>query len=287
MALSDVLGKSIGEITGGINKFQARESRFQNRLQNAGSIYNQASTALSDLIPGFPGFPGAGQAQTLTGLALNRRGDALQNWGWTCLPPRIGNLELPFYYVQSINLPNRKIGSEAIQRNGHAVHYPDAYTVDDITMGLFMDTENRAMQWFQSWHAQVLGQADPRSPQNQGSWGLPGSYKKDFVTVLLSPSRNEVVTARYLQCWPTDSQALELVSATADHLVLNVTLKVEDVKIEISNDKGKIDIVSQILEGGIGSISGILNGKLNSLKNLGSLAQNFGSIGGIAKLVKF
>lgn len=168
---------------------------------------------------------------------INARGDALQNWCWYALLPDISDggivTSLPWYYAQTATLPRRLIQSDSANFNGHPVHFPESYSVDQLRLGLFMDTTNRAQAWLAAWEGLVLGNDDPTNPRNHGMWGLPADYKKTIDIVILNTERREMLNVKYINAWPSQPEAQELVSGSGEAMVQNVSFMVEDVQIQI------------------------------------------------------
>jgi hypothetical protein len=185
---------------------------------------------------------------------MNARGDALQNWCWYCVPPAIYNTDaididditisslaaplvwLPWYYVQAATIPDRTIQAASIQRNGHAMHFPESYSVDDLTLTLFLDSKNVARQWLRSWSHLVLSVDNPRNPANQGRWGLPYQYKRDISFVVHSVRNKRVLHFKYIGCWPKSTGGLALASGSSEALTCDVTFAVEDVRVSVGNE---------------------------------------------------
>ena len=233
--------------------------------------------ALNAAITGSAASPGDGLG------GINARGDAIQNWCWYCtLPPvtsssalsfdlgisLLGNIgpliALPWYYVQTANVPARTFATDSIQRNGHAIHFPESYSVDDLTLGLFMDTTGKAWQYINAWQGLVMANQDPKYAGNQGMWGLPAQYKKDIKITILSVDRKQMLSVRYINCFPKNPAPLELVSSSSEALVVNVNFAVEDVYISVSNDKG---LISNLLDTAKGYALGALSNVGSSIVN--------------------
>jgi len=216
---------------------------------------------------------------------INARGDAVQSWCWYAVMPDITNtsaqnagisvggvsigqpsVSLPWYYVQTANLPLRQFSLDTILRNGHNVHYANKYEVGSLSLGLFMDSSSRAHQYIKAWQGRVLANVNPKVVQNQGVWGYPADYKKDIVLAVLSVRRNILLNVRLINCWPTEPSSVELTSGDAQALVQNVTFAVEEVDITVNNDKGLLDTLTQTAAGyGTGAITGALSSQLNNL----------------------
>jgi hypothetical protein len=209
---------------------------------------------------------------------INARGDALQNWCWYAVMPEVTNrsafsfggnqpsVALPWYYVQTANMPRRNVASDSTMTNGHQRYYPGSYQVDELQLGFFMDTKNVAQQYLSAWESLILNTDDPADTLNQGMWGLPAEYKKDINILLLDTVKREMLNVKYVRCWPTNLEALDLTSESAAALVQNVRFVVEDVYVSVSNDKGLIDNLTETALGyGMGAIQGPLTAQLNKL----------------------
>lgn len=256
---------------------------------NIGGALDGLLRAPEDAINGIGARGAAAPGNSFAGM--QNRQDALQNWCWYCLLPSISNanapsisgfsplngvlspsVSLPWYYVQTSNLPQRVVTADSVNMNGHPVHFPESYSVPNLTLGLFMDSSNKAHQWLKAWQGQILGDADPTSAMNQGMWGLPAQYKKTINIVLLDVKKKQMLNVRYINCWPSDPSALDLVSGAAEALVQNVTFMVEDIEVTVSNDKGFIDNLLDTAKGyAMGALSGATSAALN---NLGQRALN-------------
>jgi hypothetical protein len=145
-------------------------------------------------------------------------------------------LGLPWYYVQTANLPFREFESDVITRNSHEIHYPTAYKVGQLTLGLFMDSSSITHRYLQAWSSKILGSRNPKRPENQGDWGLPVNYKKDIIISVLSVKKKVLLNVKYINCWPTNLEALALASGVAEPLVQPVSFSVEDVEVTIAED---------------------------------------------------
>ena len=194
---------------------------------------------------------------------INARSDAIQNWCWYCLMPSIQgqttSASLPWYYVQKANLPLRTFDRDTVKRNGHDVHYAEGYKVGDLSLEFFMDSSNASQLYLYAWQSLILGNANPAVAANQGLWGLPAAYKKTINVVVLSMDKKILLNVKYLNCWPVDPSALDLVSGSAEAMSQPITFAVEDVSIEIHNTQGTIQSL-------INSTVSTVGNALNSLQ---------------------
>ena len=256
---------------------------------NINGAISNASNLLIDSVNGIGNNGSAAPGNYHAGLMA--RGDALQNWCWYCLLPNVSNnnsvslsggvfesilgtsslkptVSLPWYYVQTANLPQRTINPDSVNINGHQVHYPESYSVQGLTLGLFMDNTNKVQEWLKAWQGQILVNKDPTIPGNQGGWGLPSNYKKTINIVVMDVKQSRMLDIRYINCWPSDPQPLDLTSGQAEGLVQQVTFQVEDVEINVYNDKGLVDTITETARGyAVGALSGYANSVLNNAVN--------------------
>jgi T4-like virus tail tube protein gp19 len=250
-----------------------------------GNIEGAISGALQapgQLLGSLGSFGGTSLGDDFAGI--NARGDAVQSWCWYAVMPDINNnsalsvgvvaginvgapvVSLPWYYVQTANLPMRQFSLDTIKRNGHSVHYAQSYEVGTLTLGLFMDSSSKAHQYIKAWQGQVMANANPKSVQNQGNWGYPAAYKKDIVLVVLSVDKKVLLNVKLINCWPTEPSAVELTSGEATPLVQTINFAVEDVDITVNNDKGLLDTLIGTATGyATSALTGALNSQLNNI----------------------
>lgn len=197
---------------------------------------------------------------------IHSRQDAVQDWNWYCVLPNVGGKQLPWYYVVSANTPQRKFNVETLARNGHKVHLPESYELSgNLSLKLFVDTSSRAADYAKAWSSAVLGYNDPAVPANQGVWGMPVDFKKTVSVVLMSPDRKDLITFKYLKCWPSDPSAFELGSGSGNPMELQLDLQVEDVEVTIRNAQGLLDNLGSTARGVAysaisGGVSDLING---------------------------
>jgi len=283
-SLSDFMGNASSSLKGSATRTigDAASQGAQGNVSGAVStLLNGPQSALSSI--GAQG--GATMGDDFAGL--QKRGDAVQNWCWYAVMPDVSNpnavsggtlqalgqsvgvgqpvVSLPWYYVQTANVPDREFQVESIKRNGHEVHFPSSYSVGSLTLGLFMDDRSVAEMYCKAWAAQVMGNQNPKIVSNQGQWGYPSAYKKDINIVVLSVRRNVLLNVKLMNCWLTQKSALELTSGEASAMVREVTFSVEDIDITVNNDKGLLDTLSNTATGYAASALGsVLGGAVNN-----------------------
>lgn len=190
-----------------------------------------------------PRTPFAGSAALGDSYAgINSRGDALQSWNWYAILPDINYegriVSLPWYYAQSSNIPSRSIQSNSHNVNGHPIHYPESYSVEQLQLGLFMDDSNKTQHWLKAWESTIVGTENPKISGNQGMWGLPAEYKKEINIVVLNSTKEVALNFKYLNCWPATHANPELVSGSGEAMLNTVSFLVEDVHIDVFSTAG-------------------------------------------------
>lgn len=238
-SLLDVLASAtngIAQANSSIRDIRSVGNQIENKINQA---KRDPLSFISDLVRG-QAFGTSDLANPIVGI--NSRGDAIQNWCWYCELPTLtetplmpANVDLPWYYVPQASIPYRNIASSQTSRSGGQRNYPDSYSVDDLTLTLFMDDTNAAMDYANSWIGRVLSPDDPSIVTNRGLWGLPGHYKKEVKIHILTPAKDRLLTIKYVGCWPVTINQQELSSDSSSTLVAQIQLKVDDVYVEISD----------------------------------------------------
>lgn len=293
-SLSDFLGNAISSLKGeGQNiATSASSSLAQGNVGEALSSLTGATTQLAATLGSGGGTPFGDDF-----AGINKRGDAVQSWCWYAIMPDITNtsavgvgsvvtplgtingsqplVSLPWYYVQTGNLPLRTINFETFKRNGHDIHRAQSYNIGQLTLGFFMDSTSKAHQYLKAWQGLILGNANPKVVSNQGNWGYPSSYMKDITLVVLSVQRNLLLNVKFINCWPAEPQALDFTSGDAQPMVLNVNFVCEDVDITVNNDKGLLDTLTSTASGyGLSTLSSVLGDSNTVSSVLNNIASN-------------
>jgi hypothetical protein len=254
--VTDILGTAKDNIKGGVANAGARLL--------SGDV-NGALSTLTDIPGNLLANAGArGSASFGDGFAgINARQDAVQDWCWYCIMPRIGGKDLPWYYVTGANTPFRKFHVETLKRNGREAHYPESYAMSSsLQLKFFVDSSSKSSQYLKAWQAEILGDANPALAANQGVWGYPAKYKKTITIAVLSVDRKELLVFKYFGCFVSDPQALDLGAGSSNPMELTVEFQIEDVDLTVKNGLGIIDnlkeqakgLAMDFISGGVSSI---------------------------------
>lgn len=141
-----------------------------------------------------------------------------------------GAVELPWYFIEEANLPFRTFGTRSIFREGRDRHYPDKYSIDNLTVSIYADTSNRALDYLQAWNSAILRPFSGKNSITQGGhFGRPSEYKQVIRFYLMSVARQQVAMLEYTECWPVSMDTVSLGSDSSDRVIYNVNFSVGDV----------------------------------------------------------
>lgn len=167
--------------------------------------------------------------QGLASAALSGLGSSMGGQVYTAT-----SSQLPWYYVEEASCPFRRYDVKTIFREGRDRKYPSKYSVDDLRLAIYADTQNNAFQYLQAWNNNILTPFSATSSTNSGGgWGRPSDYKKPIFIYLLDPTNNVMALIEYTECWPTSIDQYSLDSGTSTRIVNHVNFSVGDVFINL------------------------------------------------------
>lgn len=142
--------------------------------------------------------------------------------------------QLPWYYVEEASCPFRRYDVKTIFREGRDRKYPSKYSVDDLRLSIYADTQNNSFQYLQAWNNNILTPFSATSSTTSGGgWGRPSDYKKPIFIYLLDPTNNVMAILEYTECWPTSIDQYSLDSGTSTRIINHVNFSVGDVFINL------------------------------------------------------
>jgi hypothetical protein len=180
------------------------------------------------------------------------RADPMHAFNWFADLPQINAggfaASLPWYYVEEATIPFRQFESRNVYREGRFKHYPGKYSVDSLRLSVYLDSDNVALNYWQTWQNAILQPFNKSTMYSLGGgYTPPSSFKKDINIYLLDVRRAEVMSITYIECWPTSFDSLHLQSASGERLIGQVTLNVGDVFVNMMNlGSGLISGVSSL-----------------------------------------
>lgn len=182
-----------------------------------------------------------GTSQSIIGATANSVIQGLANAALTGLGSSLGgsvytasSAQLPWYYVEEASCPFRRYDVKTIFREGRDRKYPSKYSVDDLRLSIYADSQNNAFQYLQAWNNNILTPFSATSSTTSGGgWGRPSDYKKPIFIYLLDPTNNVLALLEYTECWPTSIDQYTLDSGTSTRIVNHVNFSVGDVFINL------------------------------------------------------
>lgn len=242
---------------------QAGKDLLTGNFANIGSDLSQiGSGSLNVISSGISGLlGGGGSSMTVTssdngvseGNALYgilNRSDPMININWYALMPvinsQMGSLGLAWYYVEEGTLPFRNLQPYEIFKDGRPTKYPGRYAVDDLTLNIYLDQANVALNYLNGWNSAIVLPTNAQTRATQGGErGRPSTFRKSIYIYLLDNSRNAIDVIEYTEAWPSVINSLSVGSGTTERLIANVTFPVGD--IQITNYQTTASITNQIL----------------------------------------
>lgn len=180
-----------------------------------------------------PGANGAEPGNSLAGALA--RSDPVMSFNWYALMPDVSPLDggiarLPWYYVEEAQTPFRNFDTRPIYHEGRHRYYPSTYSVGSLTLAIYADTDNVALDYLQAWSGSMLVKTTSGTATTTGgAYGRPKDYKKTIKIALINPAKQELAILEYIECWPTEVQAYSLDSGSSTRVVNHVTFSVGDV----------------------------------------------------------
>jgi hypothetical protein len=269
-AVGDLL---TGNVSGALNEIaNAPENIFNSALSGLGGFAGSSAILSSPGSVGIPSSSGGVDPPNPLG-GINARPDPLQSFMWYAQLPVImpgstqsiinatttsvlnnlasatfgglassmggavstsGAAQLPWYYVEEASCPFRRYDVKSIFREGRKRHYPSEYSVDDLRLSIYADSQNNAFTYLQAWNNAILTPfSATMSTTTGGGWGRPADYKRPIFIYLLDPVNNVLALLEYTECWPVSIDQYSFDSGTSNRIVNHVNFSVGDVFINL------------------------------------------------------
>lgn len=154
--------------------------------------------------------------------------------------------QLPWYYVEEASLPFRQFEVKSIFREGRDRHYPSKYSVDNLRLSIYADSQNKAFTYLQAWNNAIITPfAATAATTMGGGWGRPSDYKQTIFIYMLDVTNNVLALIEYVECWPVSMDQYSMDSGTSTRIVNHVNFSVGDVFINLMGVS--VDFVQNIL----------------------------------------
>lgn len=222
-----------GDISGALGTLTAGPGKVLESLSQGFGLMN-GSTLLGGGSQGGPQ-PGNSLAGALA------RSDPLLSYSWYCVLPDIaplggGPVTLPWYYVEEATPPFRNIGVRSVFFESRQKHFADSYTIDSLRLALYSDSTAKSLAYFQAWQGAVIAPTTASTASTSGGgYGRAKDYKKTIQIFLLDVNKAQVVKIEYVECWPTNLDALTLDSGSSTRLLNQIQFSVGDVFMTLYN----------------------------------------------------
>lgn len=163
------------------------------------------------------------------------RSDPLMAYNWyvelpLLSPPDRPPTSLQWYYVEECTLPSRAYEPRSIFQEGRHRHYVKSYSLDGLRLGFYLDEGGTSLSYLKAWEDCIVYPATAQNYRtNGGGFGRPSDYRKPIRVILLNASKRLVVMFELVECWPTNLDALSLMSGQSERLIGQVSFSVGDV----------------------------------------------------------
>ncbi|MGE8452058.1 MAG: hypothetical protein ACN6OP_15825, partial [Pseudomonadales bacterium] len=130
------------------------------------------------------------------------RADPMHSFNWFCDLPQVNAggfaASLPWYYVEEATIPFRQFEMREVYREGRYKHYPGKYTVDSLRLAVYLDSDNKSLNYWQTWQNAILRPFNKSTATSLGGGYMPPSqFKKDIIFYLLDVRRQQVLSIMY------------------------------------------------------------------------------------------
>lgn len=178
--------------------------------------------------------------------------------------------QLPWYYVEGAACPFRQYDSITIFREGRDRKYPSKYSVDNLHLSIYADSQNQAFTYLQAWNNAIITPFGATSAATMGgAWGRPSDYKKPIYIYLLDVTNNVLATLEYVECWPVSVEQYTLESGNSNRVVNRVNFSVGDVFINLQ------PVSPNLISGVLATAPNLLSSPINTLGGIiGNVTSN-------------
>jgi hypothetical protein len=189
---------------------------------------------------------GVAPGNSLEGILA--RSDPQLSFNWYCQLPVVTAIGgqpkgLPWFFVEEATLAFRTFTPVSRFYQGRQQHIPGSYTVDALSLAIYADTANLALDYLTSWQGAIMkNMKRTDADKSGGGFGRPKDYYKTIPIYLLSNDKKTLCVIEYTECWPETIQAYSLNSGSSERIVNHVTFSTGDVFVTlfgVSNTSSK------------------------------------------------
>jgi hypothetical protein len=192
---------------------------------------------------------GVNEGNSLAGALA--RSDPLLDFNWYCLMPQIngtpmGSVGLPWYYVIEAHVPFRTYQTRTIFRQGLDKKYISKYSVGDLELTMYMDTQHNAWDYLKAWNAAIIKPFTAQEALTKSGQFLPPALGKQTIYIYLMDNTKLTVHQILLTgCLPVSINPFSLASDSNGMVTAKVTFSVDDVWMDINNTNGFFNSIFQ------------------------------------------
>jgi len=218
--------------------------KLGSRLTRPLSNFNQLTSRVKSLSTIFTGIPGSDLQSNVdeqnsneftrqnTLEAIQSREDPQLSVDWVAyIVDNSNDLNLPWFYIDTLQLPSLTIEASPIFRNGRTHFYAGSAAISQMTLGLYTDISGKSLSAVSSWAAQVYD-------AKHGTYQVPAAYKKTIKVWLYDARRRVVCEFAYYGCWPTSYNGYNLEATGSTPLLTTLELSVDSMSINTIDADG-------------------------------------------------
>jgi hypothetical protein len=167
--------------------------------------------------------------------AISQRKDPVNNFEWLAVvvPKKLNaNATVPWYYIDGISVPSMSFSTNEKFVNGKTNKYAGTFSVDTCSMKIYSDVTGIGFDFCNDWFRSIY--------RDDGLYQPPSLYKRNVYIYILDPARGIVVDFKLVDVWPTAMATYELDSGAAHALETQLTLSVDDLKMNYDSDPQSI-----------------------------------------------
>jgi hypothetical protein len=237
--LGSVVGSQIGSLgslgnsrpaVGGLGRLSgfggsSAASNLLNGIGNQGLGTQRGSARASSR-----GGNGAGRVAPINPLAdAVSRLDPLLSIDWYCTLPLLQGVRseprtLPWQMVEEATLPMFEFEPVSNYKAGKTFHYPSHQNLGSLTLKFYEDSSGQSTAFIRNWQSLIFD-------KETGLYNVPKVHKQIITFTLFDVAKFEVITIRYLGCWPQNPDSYQLIGGSSERITPSVTFSVDDIEM--------------------------------------------------------
>lgn len=167
--------------------------------------------------------------------AMASRDDPVNNFEWLAVvvPQKLSaSATVPWYYIDGISIPTQSLAANEKFVNGKTNKYAGTYSVDTANIKIFSDRTGMGFDFCNDWFRSIF--------RDDGLYQPPAVYKRHVYVYILDAARGIVVDFKLVGTWPITWASYELNGESAHAIETQMTLSVDDLKMNYDSDPQSI-----------------------------------------------